>query len=768
MTYAFMTYEHKQIEEKWQEIWKKNNLYHTRENEDAEKFYVLDMFPYPSGQGLHVGHPKGYIATDIIARKKMMEGRNVLHPMGWDAFGLPAENYAIANKIHPEIAVAQNIIRFKAQLEKIGCTYDWEREINTTDPSYYKWTQWAFLKMFERGLAYESFEPINWCPSCQTGLANEDLEDGRCERCGSTIEKKPLRQWVLRITDYAERLLTDLDDLEWPEAIKESQRHWIGKSEGAEVDFVIMGSKEKIIVFTTRPETIMGVTYIVVAPESPLIESLQESLENKEEVRRYIEAVKNKSEIERTALGKEKSGVPLRGVFALHPITKEKLPVWIADYVLADYGTGAVMAVPAGDERDADFAAIYNLPVKPMDDPGTTEIGRRVTKYKLRDWVFSRQRYWGEPIPLIHCPQCGVVPVPEKELPLRLPNVESYAPSGTGESPLATIEDWVNVECPRCGTPGKRETNTMPQWAGSSWYYLRYIDPKNDLALVAKDKEAYWSPVDLYIGGAEHATRHLIYARFWHKFLFDIGVVSRKEPFARYSSLGLIMGEDGRKMSKRWGNIVNPDEMIASYGADALRLYEMFIGPFTQSASFKESGVAGAEGFLRRIWLLQEKIGAPEGKECHSVLHRTIKKVGEDIDGLRFNTAVSSLMILVNAFAVEDSISEESFEILLRLLAPFAPHITEELWHREGRHADSIFNAQWPAYREDLLRSETITIAVQVNGKLRDTLEMNASASEEEVKKSALESERVKPWLEHKEIKKIIIVPGKLVSIVVQ
>lgn len=946
-----MEYLHSAIETKWQKIWQEISLYRTRENPKAEKFYVLDMFPYPSGEGLHVGHPKGYIATDVIARKKMMEGKNVLHPMGSDAFGLPAENYALKHKVHPAVAVQENIKRFKEQLLKIGFSYDWEREISTIDPQYYKWTQWIFLQLFHKGLAYESHEPINWCPSCKTGLANEDVEDGRCERCGTIVEKKPLRQWVLRITDYAERLLTDLDSLDWPEAIKDSQRHWIGKSEGAEIDFLIKDTEAKITVFTTRPDTLFGVTYVVLAPEHHLVQTLLPEIKNQEVVQRYIEAIGNKPDIERTAEGKEKSGVPLEGIFVIHPLTQQEIPVWIADYVLADYGTGAVMAVPAHDERDFEFAKKYELPINDVVIPAVVDIknpprsdkktvtrnnvhalvqdpktkkflllqwkefpwrnfvvggveegediveaarrevreetgytnlklikvlgapvhgqyfaahkdenriaystavyfqlsnsspepvsleekniydiewvslehmnadnmvcaeldiwkqrlqadiaycdsgvvynsgefsgqhseqakkeitqaaaGRWVTKYKLRDWVFSRQRYWGEPIPLIHCEKCGVVAVPEKDLPVTLPEVESYEPTGTGESPLAAISDWVNVDCPKCGGPGKRETNTMPQWAGSSWYYLRYIDPHNDQKLVDPEKEKYWSPVDLYVGGTEQVTRHLIYARFWHKFLYDIKVVSYSEPFKKYSNLGLIMGEDGRKMSKRWGNVINPDEMISRYGADAFRVYEMFVGPFTQSANFNESGVGGAQSFLRRVWQLQDKVsGAKQDGTITNLLHKTIKKVSEDIDNLRFNTAISSLMILVNNLADSEGFSKETYNTLLQLLAPFAPHISEELWHRKDlQDEDSIYLSSWPAYDEALLQDEVITIAVQVNGKLRDTFEIESIASEEEIKNSALSQEKIKSWLDGKEIIKVIVVKGKLVSIVIK
>lgn len=943
-----MNYNFLEIEKKWQEIWQEKNLYNTPDNFKREKYYVLDMFPYPSGDGLHVGHPKGYIATDIIARKNLMAGKNVLHPMGWDAFGLPAENYAIKNKVHPSVAVEKNIIRFKEQLEKIGFTYDWSREIKTTDPSYYKWTQWAFIQMFKKGLAYESFEPINWCPSCKTGLANEDLEDGHCERCGTLVEKKPMRQWVLRITDYAERLLADLDKLDWPESIKESQRNWIGRSAGAEFDFIIKEADEIIKVFTTRADTLFGVTYVVLAPEHILLEKLKHKITNFSEVESYIDSALKKTVIDRTAEGREKTGVELKGIKAINPATKAEVAVWVADYVLADYGTGAVMAVPAHDSRDYQFAKKYNLEVKqvigvycasslspvragvktvpremvncilrnPKTDefaclkwredlgwttligggiePGedavaagqreireetgyldvkfikqvgicfgggyaihkkenrfssnvgllfdlvtdekeevaeveqvnhkiqwlkraevaaflnvesssylwnlflsndnlytgegyvlasgkyndlttaearhkiTKDFGKEVVRYKLRDWVFSRQRYWGEPIPIIHCEKCGVVPVNETDLPVVLPEVEFYEPSGTGESPLANIADWVNVKCPNCGQAAKRETNTMPQWAGSSWYYLRYIDPNNNEALVDKKKEKYWSPVDMYIGGAEHATRHLIYARFWHKFLYDIGVVSYDEPFQRYTNLGLILAPDGRKMSKRWGNVINPDDMIAKYGADAFRVYEMFLSPFNQSASFLESGVAAAKSFLNRVFLLKDKISdqAEVGDEVLTLLNQTIKKVSDDIDNFKFNTAVSALMILNNALADCQSIDVKNYRILLQLLAPLAPHMAEELWQELG-NKDSIFKSIWPQYDEKLLISKTTTIVVQVNGKMRDSFEINTVATDEEIKETALARPTTQKWIEQKEIKKIIVVKGRVVNIVI-
>ncbi|GMQ95315.1 MAG: leucine--tRNA ligase [Patescibacteria group bacterium] len=804
-------YDHKRIESKWQKEWEDSGLNKTKGASLKPKCYVLDMFPYPSGEGLHVGHPKGYIATDIYSRYKRMRGYNILHPMGWDAFGLPAENFAIKNKVHPRIAVEKNIARFKDQLSKIGFNYDWEREINTTDPEYYKWTQWIFLQMWKHGLAYQSFEPINWCPSCLTGLANEDLEDDRCDRCGSAVEQKPMRQWMLKITDYAERLLENLEDLDWPESIKESQRNWIGKSEGAEIDFQLKESEAKISVFTTRPDTLFGATYMVLAPEHELVDELKEQIENWDEVFQYTGIVKNKSDIERTAEGKNKTGVELKGVKAINPATKEEIPLFIADYVLAHYGTGAIMAVPASDSRDFGFAREFDLPIievivggdikkeafvgagklinsgkfDGMDSEEAkqkiTEFvgGKMTTTYKLRDWVFSRQRYWGEPIPIIHCEKCGIVPVPESDLPVTLPEVESYEPTGTGESPLAAISEWVNVKCPKCGGPAKRETNTMPQWAGSSWYYLRYIDPKNDKALVDKEKEKYWSPVDMYVGGAEHATRHLIYARFWHKFLYDIGTVNYKEPFEHLQSVGLILAQDGRKMSKRYGNVVNPDEAVERFGADALRVYEMFMGPFDQSTVWSTDNMVGSYRFLEKVWLLISKISARGGtppedgqaasggknKKIELLTHKTIKKVGEDIESFDFNTAISSMMVLVNGMGKEE-IAEDQFEILLKLLAPFAPHIAEELWHELG-NKDSIHLEPWPKYDAEKIKEDTVTIAVQVNGRTRGTFEVAAGASEDEVKNQALSQENVKKWREGKETKKIIYIKGRLVNIVV-
>ena len=1122
-------YDPSRIEKKWQKKWAKDKLYRSKEDlkksqDKKDKFFVLDMFPYPSGEGLHVGHPKGYIATDIISRMNRMQGKSVLHPMGFDAFGLPAENYALKMKKNPMDLTEVNVQRFKEQLELIGLDYDWSREINTTDPAYYKWTQWAFLQMYKKGLAFESFEPINWCPSCKTGLANEDVEDGRCERCGTVVEKKPMRQWVLKITDYADRLLNDLDIkvepkvplfittegqdaikkdikfaernvvmcvikhwsedkflclkwkkldwngfvlggiegeekaseaalrevveetgyknikfvkelgkvdsqfyqavkkvnrfahftvvslelisgeqqdtaqeekdlhdvvwvnknevrnfinrkdlkcawdlftgaekqeskplLDWPNSIKELQKNWIGKSEGAELDFKIKNSDKTIKVFTTRPDTLFGVTYVVLAPEHALVGEFLTHVENAKEVEAYIVQAKLETEIERTDAKKEKTGVELKGVKAINPANGEEVPVWISDYVLADYGTGAVMAVPAHDDRDFTFAKKFGLEIKQViamyatakdgkdmvrkdketskrktayallfdeknekflcldwekfgwhsgiiggvdenesykeaalreikEETGYSDVeyvrdlgleqhnhffaahkdvnryafgqgmlfklksdrrddtkeedtknhkaiwinssemeswlnlsafrymwgayrngsncfteegilinsgkfdgknsdkirkditlsvgGNWVSKYKLRDWVFSRQRYWGEPIPLIHCDKCGVVPVPEKDLPVKLPKVASYEPTGTGESPLAAIHKWVNVPCPKCKKPAKRETNTMPQWAGSSWYYLRYMDPKNNKALVDPKKEKYWAPVDLYVGGAEHATRHLIYARFWHKFLYDIGVVSTIEPFIKLQHVGLIMGEDGRKMSKRFGNVVNPDEVVKNYGADSLRLYEMFMGPFDQQIAWSTSSIVGVRRFIEKVWKLESKVvkSKVESQEINiidRILHKTIKKVTADISAMSFNTAISTLMIAVNEIT-DNPVSPncEQFEILLKLISPFAPHVAEELWYSLG-NKKSIHISEWPAYNEALTVEDEVNIIVQVNGKMRASFKASKALNESELEAQAKSIPEVQKWLEGKSVKKVIVVKGKLVSIVV-
>lgn len=951
-------YNHKNIEEKWQKIWNKNNLYRTKGNLKNKKKYILDMFPYPSGEGVHIGHPRGYIPTDAYSRFLRMKGYNVLHPMGWDAFGLPAEGYAIKNKIHPRNAVKKNVARYKKQLSRLGLSYDWEREIDTTDPNYYRWTQWIFLQIFKKGLAYESFEPINWCPSCKTGLANEDLENGLCERCDSEIEQKPMRQWVLKITEYAEDLLKDLELLpEWPESVKESQRNWIGKSKGVEINFLVIlnktinNSKElSLPVFTTRPDTLYGATYMVVAPEHSFIESIWNSIENKSQVKRYINRTNKKTELQRTMEGKEKTGVELKGVHAVNPVNKEKIPIWIADYVMAHYGTGAIMAVPAHDERDFDFAKKKKLPIRYVISPkrvdkinppkknkktvtrktvhvivtdpktkktlflrwrkhdwitfvvggvknneeiieaaerevreetGYTDLrfrkvtpfhveahyfathknenrkaftyavhfelksdkkikvknkekekhdfewlslketapkmtcaeldiwlewlksegdysftdngvltnsgkctgmesaeakevirkeinGKKRTTYKLKDWVFSRQRYWGEPIPLVHCQKCGVVPIPEKELPVKLPNVKSYEPTGTGESPLANITSWVNTKCPKCKGKAQRETNTMPQWAGSSWYYLRFIDPKNQKNLVSPKKERYWMPVDVYVGGVEHATRHLIYARFWHKFLHNEGWVSTKEPFTSLRNQGLILGPDGRKMSKRWGNVISPDEVVKSVGADSLRVYTMFMGPFEGEISWNTNGPIGAHRFLDKVWRLSEKVSShvSNDKKLTTALHKTIKKVEEDIQSFSFNTAISSLMILVNQMDTKEKVAKNDYKTLLLLLAPFAPHITEELWQKQ-EYKTSIHKAVWPKYNPKKLIDESVKIAVQINGKTRTEIEIQRDSSEKEVLTVFKKTNVYSKWCQGREIKKIIYIPNRIINIVV-
>lgn len=785
-------YNHQEIEKKWQEKWSEDGQYLTKENNKKEKCYVLDMFPYPSGEGLHVGHPKGYIATDVYSRFKRMSGFNILHPMGWDAFGLPAEQYALENKVHPRVAVEKNVARFKEQLSNIGFNYDWSREINTTDPEFYKWTQWIFLKLYEKGLAYESHEPINWCPSCLTGLANEDLEDGKCERCGSEIEKKPIRQWVLKITDYADRMLEDLELLPlWSDSVKELQRNWIGKSKGAKITFKL-STGDSVEVFTTRPDTLFGATYVVLAPEHPLIKNKESGIENYDEVEKYIAETKKKSEQDRLDATKEKTGVKLEGITAINPANSEEIPIFIADYVLAEYGTGAIMAVPAHDERDFEFAQKFNLSIKEVvSNKGTEEVftgegvlvnsdkfdgmnseeakeaitkkvgGEMTSTYRLQDWVFSRQRYWGEPIPIIHCEKCGVVPVPESELPVLLPEVEQYEPTGTGESPLANIDEWVNTTCPSCSGVGKRETNTMPQWAGSSWYYLRFMDPHNTEKLVDSSAEKYWGQVDVYVGGIEHATRHLIYARFWHKFLFDIGVVTTREPFKQLYTVGLIQAEDGRKMSKRWGNVINPDDIVERVGADTLRIYEMFMGPFANAIAWNTDNMVGSRRFIERVWKLQDKIDT--GSVSDTVFHKTIQKVGSDIASFDFNTAISQMMIFANA-AEEEGITKEQYKVFLTLFAPFAPHVAEELWHMLGE-TSSIHLKDWPEYDESKLISDIVSVVVQVDGKTRGVIESPFNSSEDDILALIRQDSGLSRWIEG-DIKKVVYVKNKLVNLV--
>ncbi len=786
-------YDHKKIEKKWQQRWAEAQLYRAADDTSKPKAFILDMFPYPSGEGLHVGHPKGYIATDIYSRFKRMQGYSVLHPMGWDAFGLPAENYAIKNKVHPRAAVEKNIATFKEQLAGVGFDYDWEREINTTDPSYYRWTQWIFLQLFKKGLAYQSNEPINWCPSCMTGLANEDLDGTVCERCGTEVVKKALPQWVLKITAYADRMLADLDALEWPEHIKMAQRNWIGRSEGAEIDFALAGLEQKITVFTTRPDTLFGATYMVVAPEHPLLVELKAQIQNWDEVAIYTATAAQKTEIDRTAEGKEKTGVKLQDIQAINPATKEEIPVFVADYVLAHYGTGAIMAVPAHDERDFAFAQKFGLPLKKVissndelstgygvlensgefsglqSDEAKKKItesvgGKLATTYKIKDWVFSRQRYWGEPIPIIHCSEHGAVAVPEEQLPVLLPEVTSYEPSGTGESPLATIAEWVNTTCPTCGGPAKRETNTMPQWAGSSWYYLRFMDPHNNAALVDPAKEKYWAPVDVYVGG-DHAVRHLIYARFWHKFLFDIGAVSTIEPFARLEFLGFILAEDGRKMSKRYGNVINPTDVVATYGADAFRVYEMFMGPFENTVAWSTNSIAGTTRFVERVWRMGEKVQAEPVATLDATLNQTIKKVGDDIEAFKFNTAVSQMMIFLNAAEKEGALGKAQWESFLAILAPFAPHTTDELWEMLG-HTESIHATTWPSFDLSKLQESRVQIAIQVNSKVRGTIALAPDTPKEEALKAARAEEGVSKWLRQGKEAKAVYVPGKIINFV--
>ncbi|MFA5642941.1 MAG: leucine--tRNA ligase [Candidatus Paceibacterota bacterium] len=800
-------YNPQQIEPKWQKYWEENRSNEAQEEgkDGKPKFFVLDMFPYPSGYGLHVGHFKGYVSTDVMARAKRLMGFNVLYPMGWDAFGLPAENYAIKTGIHPEITTNENIQKIKSQMKMAGLSYDWSREINTTDQGYYKWTQWIFLKLFEKGLAYEAVMPINWCPSCKTGLANEEVVAGKCERCGAEVTKKDLRQWVLKITAYADRLLEDLEGLDWPEKIMEMQKNWIGRSTGAEIKFKVKDSDQEITVFTTRPDTLFGCTYLVLAPENPLIEKFRSSISNYGDVQKYVEASRQKMERDRISEVKDKTGVKIEGLIAINPVNGREIPIWAADYVLMHYGTGAVMAVPAHDTRDFEFAQKYGLEiievvrcrekecVLPFEEEGVLvssdqfngissetakekivewlskkEAAQKTVHYKLRDWLFSRQRYWGEPIPVVHCQNCGVVAIPESELPLKLPEVEKYQPTGTGESPLAGIESWVNVKCPKCGGPAKRETNTMPQWAGSSWYYLRYIDPRNNEALAQKDKEKYWMPVDLYVGGAEHAVLHLLYSRFWHKFLFDLGVVSTKEPFSKLRSIGLVLAEGGQKMSKSKGNVISSDSIIKEFGADALRVYELFMGPFDQAIAWSTQGVKGVHKFLDRVYNLVLENGQKEksGLEIERAVHQLNKRVGEDINKMKFNTAVSAFMEFIN-FASENKagLGKDSLERMLILLSPFAPHLAEELWQKLG-HNESIFKASWPLYDPELAKEEKINLIVQINGKMRDKIEVVPGISEEEAKSLALSSDKIKGWLKGQEPKKVIFVEGRLVNIV--
>ncbi|MGN0550416.1 MAG: leucine--tRNA ligase [Acutalibacteraceae bacterium] len=802
-----MKYDHKKIEPKWQKTWEEKGVFHAETNSEKEKFYALIEFPYPSGQGLHVGHPRPYTALDTVARKRRLQGYNVLYPIGWDAFGLPTENYAIKNHIHPEEVTKQNIARFKQQIQSLGISFDWSREINTTDPEYFKWTQWIFLQLFKHNLAYKKEMAVNWCTSCKCVLANEEVVNGVCERCGSEVVRKVKSQWMLKITEYADRLIEDLDLVDYPDRVKAQQKNWIGRSTGAEVDFnTTLG--DKLTVYTTRPDTLFGATYMVISPEHPLIEKWQDSLENLEEIRQYQQAAARKSDFERTEVAKDKTGVKLCGVKAINPVNNTEIPIFISDYVLVSYGTGAIMAVPAHDTRDWEFAKKFNLPIIEVVKGGNVQeeaftdcatgimvnsgfldglsvekakteivnwltdkgVGKQKVNFKLRDWVFSRQRYWGEPIPIVHCDKCGYVPLPESELPLKLPRVESYEPTENGESPLANITQWVETTCPKCGGKAHRETDTMPQWAGSSWYFLRYMDPHNSEALASKEAMEYWNQVDWYNGGMEHTTLHLLYSRFWHKFLYDIGVVPTKEPYAKRTSHGMILGENGEKMSKSRGNVVNPDEIVEEYGADTMRLYEMFIGDFEKAAPWSPSSIKGCRRFLERYYNLQNILtdGDKISSELESAFHKTIKKVGDDIENIKFNTAIATLMALINDITAQGKINKEELRIFTILLNPFAPHITEEVWEQSGLGNGIVAEQSWPEYDESKCRDNTVEIVVQVNGKLKSRLTVAADAGKEAAINAAKDDEKVKQATDGKSIIKEIYVPGKLVNIVVK
>lgn len=801
-------YEHKQIEKKWQDIWDEKSCFVAPQDYTKPKFYALVEFPYPSGQGLHVGHPRSYTALDIVARKKRMQGFNVLYPMGWDAFGLPTENFAIKNHVHPADVTKQNVARFKSQLKALGLSFDWSREINTTDPNYYKWTQWIFLQLFKKGLAYKKEMNVNWCTSCKCVLANEEVVNGVCERCGSEVVHKTKSQWMLKITEYAQRLIDDLDEVDFIERVKIQQKNWIGRSTGAEVDFKTTNG-DTLTVYTTRPDTLFGATYMVISPEHPIIEEKwADKIKNIDAVRAYHEEAARKSDFERTELNKEKTGVCLDGVKAVNPVNGNEIPIFVSDYVLMGYGTGAIMAVPAHDDRDWEFAKAFGCEIIEVvsggedvqkaaftakDETGILVnsdflngktvkdaipamiswleekgIGHAKVQYKLRDWVFSRQRYWGEPIPIIWCDKCGWVPVPEDQLPLTLPNVDSYEPTENGESPLAKITDWVNTTCPCCGAPAKRETDTMPQWAGSSWYFLRYMDPKNNDALASKEAMEYWGPVDWYNGGMEHTTLHLLYSRFWHKFLYDIGVVPTKEPYAKRTSHGMILGENGEKMSKSRGNVVNPDEIVETYGADTMRLYEMFIGDFEKAAPWSPKSIKGCRRFVERVWNLFEKVedGEEYSKQHEVLINKTIKKVGEDIENLKANTAIAAMMSMVNDF-YDKGINKAEYKTLLKLVCPFAPHVAEELWSMLGE--TSVLSLEsWPEYDENKTQESSVQIAVQVNGKLRATISLPVDCEQQLAIDTALADEKVQKAVEGKSIVKTIVVKNKIVNLVVK
>lgn len=802
-----MKYNHKAVEEKWQKIWEDKGVFHASDDTEKEKFYALIEFPYPSGQGLHVGHPRPYTALDTVARKRRLEGYNVLYPIGWDAFGLPTENYAIKNHIHPEIVTKKNIARFKKQIQSLGISFDWSREINTTDPEYYKWTQWIFIQLYKHGLAYKKEMNVNWCTSCKCVLANEEVVNGVCERCGSEVVHKVKSQWMLKITEYADRLINDLDLVNYPDRVKAQQKNWIGRSKGAEVDFTTT-TGDTLTIYTTRADTLYGATYMVISPEHPMIEKWADKISNMDKIKKYQEAAARKSDFERTEVAKEKTGVRIDGVNAINPVNNKKIPIFISDYVLVSYGTGAIMAVPAHDTRDWEFAKKFDLPIIEvvkggnvqeeaytdcakgimvnsgmLDDLTVDEAKKKIidwltsegkghskVNYKLRDWVFSRQRYWGEPIPMVYCEKCGYVPIDEKDLPLRLPMVESYEPTDNGESPLAKMTDWINTTCPCCGGKAKRETDTMPQWAGSSWYYLRYMDPHNKNAIASKEALNYWSPVDWYNGGMEHTTLHLLYSRFWHKFLYDIGVVPTPEPYAKRTSHGMILGENGEKMSKSRGNVVNPDEIVDEYGADTMRLYEMFIGDFEKAAPWSKASIRGCRRFVERYWNLQSVLidGDKIRPELEGAFNKAIKKVGEDIENIKFNTAIATLMALINDISNVKSINKEELRVFSILLNPFAPHVTEEVYEACKLGNGILAEAEWPEYDESKCVDESVEIVVQVNGKIKAKLNIPVDADKDAVLDLAKNDENVKKAIDGMKIIKEIVVPKKLVNLVVK
>ena len=801
-----MAYDFKEIEQKWQKYWDENKTYATGTDYSKEKWFGLIEFPYPSGQGLHVGHPRSYTALDVIARKRRMQGYNVLYPIGFDAFGLPAENFAMKNHVHPKITTEKNVANFTRQLKSIGFSFDWDRQVNTTDPNYYKWTQWIFVQMFKKGLAYKTTMPINFCTGCKVGLANEEVVNGVCERCGSPVVQKEKSQWMLKITEYAQRLIDDLDEVDYLPQIKTQQRNWIGRSEGAEVKFSLSDSNKTLTVYTTRPDTLFGATYMVIAPEHPIIKELADSITNMDEIENYKTQASLKSDFERAELNKEKTGVEIKGIKAINPVTSKEIPIWISDYVLITYGTGAIMAVPAHDTRDYEFATKFGLNIIPVLEGGDIskeaftgdgahinsdflngmnkqdainamiswleekQIGTKKVNYKLRDWVFSRQRYWGEPIPMVHCDCCGWVPVPEDQLPVTLPDIQDYEPGENGESPLSKLTDWVNTTCPHCGKPAKRETDTMPQWAGSSWYYLRYTDPHNDNELASKEALNYWTPVDWYNGGMEHTTLHLLYSRFWHKFLYDIGVVPTKEPYGKRTSHGMILGSNGEKMSKSKGNVVNPDDVIAEFGADTLRVYEMFMGPFDQTASWSVESIRGCAKFLDRVWNLQDFVtnGDTYSEEFEKLMHKSIKKVTQDVEEMKFNTCISTFMTMVNEFYKSKKINKAELSTLVQMLSLFAPHLCEEMWEKVLGHNTTITYEKWPEYDEEKTIDDEIEIPVQFNGKLKATVLIPINSDEETVKSIIHSNENVIANLDGKNIVKEIYVKNKIYNIVVK